>query len=422
MKITKDKLNNWTKSLVESFDMIIRSKDVKTSTRTILASTANTLDIDIEAVNIISNDTSKFFGMSVIPLAYYKKDNIISVLKGGSSLRPIVNGEYIIEIDDRVFDKRLNLTANELTAMFLHEIGHIVFSLEQSEIINKALNRIRVANGLNIGLLINAVTKSNVALNLVTMLLVEALAIREKMTLNLKIEKLADSFAVELGFANELKSLIDKISEAAMDEIESRYTVDQRVEETLKFGLTTLLNMSQRSDELISVVSLTDSAYKGRYIQRYTKALMKTLVQSPSDIFSMIQNINEAVEEEPLEVISESILEKMFGWKRGLYLESDIDDISVYIDEIRDGDDKIEILNMIHKRINTSKYALKVIDTKGVGSGIDKDTEICRINSYIKSLQALRVTTLRVKVNKKKIGVFDEDGNISISYPSGYTG
>lgn len=421
MKITKEKLKDWAVNLVPMFDDIIKNKN--SDMKNIKVSTGLALGINIEEVRIVDNPTTKFFGMCLIPLGYYKKKAIVNILKGKMvSQHEFLNGDFIIEIDHKVFDKRLNLNAEELTAMFLHEIGHIIFSNEQNEIISKAINKLRLVKGLQIGLLINAITKSNVILNLFSMLLMEAYSIRKKRKASIDVEKSSDLFVINLGFGDQLNNCIYKIIESAMSEIECVYTVDEQVEQIFKFGLSTISNLKIRSDDLSELASQTSTAYEGRYIQRYAKVLINVLITTPRDLYKVMSMVNEAVTDEPLEVISEGILEKMFGWRRGLYLENDIDDIRVFVDDIKDVDDKTELLSMIHKRIDTSRYAIKKINRNGVSDGLDKPTELARIDSYIEQLESLRKETLRVKLPSKRIGVFDENGDISIPYPTGYTG
>ena len=69
-----------------------------------------------------TDNTSKpFFGMIVCPRIY--ADRIYDYLMGDDSVR---FNEYTIEIDSHLFNPLLKLRSREITAILLHEVGHVV--------------------------------------------------------------------------------------------------------------------------------------------------------------------------------------------------------------------------------------------------------------------------------------------------------
>lgn len=80
------------------------------------------------------NNDKLFFGMSVIPVI---KGSDVDVLLNGDEVLRV--SQYYIELDSKLFDPLLGMTPEELTAILLHEIGHIVNTREPVEDIRKAI-------------------------------------------------------------------------------------------------------------------------------------------------------------------------------------------------------------------------------------------------------------------------------------------
>ena len=87
----------------------------------------------IEVLYTVNND-KVFFGMSVIPNI---TGNQIGAILGDDD--EIKIDSYYIELDSKLFDPLLGLTPHELTAVLLHEIGHIVNTREPIEDIRKSV-------------------------------------------------------------------------------------------------------------------------------------------------------------------------------------------------------------------------------------------------------------------------------------------
>ena len=80
------------------------------------------------------NNDKLFFGMSVLPVI---NGNNVDVFVNGDEVLRV--SEYYLELDSKLFDPLLGLTPQELTAILLHEIGHIVNTKEPVEKIRKSI-------------------------------------------------------------------------------------------------------------------------------------------------------------------------------------------------------------------------------------------------------------------------------------------
>ncbi len=71
---------------------------------------------------LFTKNTDKlFFGMIVMPI--FNNEQTLDIVLNNNSIRV---SSYYIELDSKLFDPTLGLTAEEITAVLLHEIGHMV--------------------------------------------------------------------------------------------------------------------------------------------------------------------------------------------------------------------------------------------------------------------------------------------------------
>ena len=71
---------------------------------------------------LFTKNTDKlFFGMIVMPI--FNNEQTLDIVLNNNS---IMVSSYYIELDSKLFDVTLGLTAEEITAILLHEIGHMV--------------------------------------------------------------------------------------------------------------------------------------------------------------------------------------------------------------------------------------------------------------------------------------------------------
>lgn len=112
----------------------IRENHAMTST---LKSELNKFFPKVKCIDVLytENTDKLFFGMRVYPVI--NSEDIIDVLKDDKPL--IING-YYVELDSKLFDPMLNLSERELTAMLLHEVGHIVYDTQTIDEVKKQVD------------------------------------------------------------------------------------------------------------------------------------------------------------------------------------------------------------------------------------------------------------------------------------------
>lgn len=152
---------------------------------------------------LFTNNTDKmFFGAKVI--AMIDADDIYDYLMDNDARRI---GSYIIELDSHLFDPILDLTPGELTAVVLHEVGHMVADAEPIENARKALNVYLAANKDHVKITDSIHYKEILAYGLKDYLS----KTRSMFYVGDKSEIYADEFAIAYKFDASLRSAYDKI-------------------------------------------------------------------------------------------------------------------------------------------------------------------------------------------------------------------
>lgn len=160
-------------------------------------------DIKCKDVLYTKNTDKVFFGMCVMPV--FKAADVTKVLVDNDISD--VNKEYFLEFDSKLFE--LGLTTQELTAVLLHEIGHIMINMEKclDELVN-AICMYMSVNRDTINLDKTSKCKEVLAFGIKN-------SLRNIGSLFVDNEVSADSFAVALGYGNELESALKKIRRKA---------------------------------------------------------------------------------------------------------------------------------------------------------------------------------------------------------------
>ena len=152
---------------------------------------------------LFTNNTDKmFFGAKVI--AMIDADDIYDYLMDNDARRI---GSYIIELDSHLFDPILDLTPGELTAVVLHEVGHMVADAEPIENARKALNVYLAANKDHVKITDSIHYKEILAYGLKDYLS----KTRSMFYVGDKSEIYADEFAIAYKFDASLRNAYDKI-------------------------------------------------------------------------------------------------------------------------------------------------------------------------------------------------------------------
>lgn len=156
---------------------------------------------------LFTRSDSLFFGMCVYP--HVDRDLVTEILQDEKKVR---FSEYTIEIDSKILHPSLNVTPQELLAMVLHEVGHIVNDSGPVDEVRKviALQLTKKGDSLNIPksaqyyIIISYGIKDTVR-RMTSMLFVY----RDG-------EVLADEFVHMCGYGDDLNTIFEKICKSGM--------------------------------------------------------------------------------------------------------------------------------------------------------------------------------------------------------------
>ena len=202
--------SNFNFSNIERCMFILKEDGNSASILNTLKNELNKFFIKAKCREILyTNNTDKlFFGMRVYPVLY--GDNVMDLIiddKLGT-----VSDSYYVEFDSKLFDPLLGLNEQELTAILLHEIGHIVYDTSTLDEVRKQLDMYLVKSGTDIDF--NA-SKSYRELLAYAMKdsVIKVGSIFSRIGND---EIIADSFVVACGYGPHLESGIKKISHSSV--------------------------------------------------------------------------------------------------------------------------------------------------------------------------------------------------------------
>ena len=153
------------------------------------------------------NTDKLFFGMRVYPIF---DGGYAMELLGDSTPKPF--DSYYLEFDSKLYDPMLNLSEKEITAILLHEIGHIVYDVATIDEVKKQVDLYFAGSGDYADLKASKGYRELIAYALKDSI-VKAGSLISKFG---NTEMIADTFVTGCGYGPDLESAMKKISHSAM--------------------------------------------------------------------------------------------------------------------------------------------------------------------------------------------------------------
>lgn len=201
-------MSNFNFSTIERI-MGMMETDHSSSTLSTLKNELNKFFYKSKCKEILyTNNTDKlFFGMRVYPIL--SGTDVEDIIIDGRSTS--IEG-YYLEFDSKLFDPMLGLDEKELTAILLHEIGHIVYDTSTLDEVRKQLDIYIVKSGIDLNTNGSSGYKELLAYAMKDSI-VKVGSIFSKIGND---EIIADSFVFACGYGPYLESGIKKISKSSM--------------------------------------------------------------------------------------------------------------------------------------------------------------------------------------------------------------
>ena len=398
------------------------------------------------SVNISKNKSmgKDFFGFNVFPEIDKLEDICNKIANDDVKFKDIVKRwrsikEWEIVIDSLVFDRSfIAFNPKELTAMLLHEIGHVTQSDEPIEQFYRAYleSKSRLKNA-------DKVSKKVLYILYTIPLAVACTSRRWVNDKNeIKLEISADKSLIETGYAEHLINAFDKIIKASGSINRSEDMNYREIESNVEWANMNIVDVIKRRDKLKDSLYYKAIQTNSGYIQalcarilnflgvrmreRYTGAVAESCMLNelingeitlethvPFYDIKKFGQIEARIirEQNALEVANEAFFNKRKNSKVNIPDEYDLDRIYVAIDDIQNNYDKVYVLDLIYEQIeklNDFEEAISMDETKS-------KKWAPKIEEMRQRLATLRKTVLSKNIAKKEYKVF-------VKYPEGYEG
>ena len=398
------------------------------------------------SVNISKNKSmgKDFFGFNVFPEIDKLEGICNKIANDDIKFKDIVKRwrsikEWEIVIDSLVFDRSfIAFNPKELTAMLLHEIGHVTQSDEPIEQFYRAYleSKSRLKNA-------DKVSKKVLYILYTIPLAVACTSRRWVNDKNeIKLEISADKSLIETGYAEHLINAFDKIIKASGSINRSEDMNYKEIESNVEWANMNIVDVIKRRDKLKDSLYYKAIQTNSGYIQalcarilnflgvrmreRYTGAVAESCMLNelingeitlethvPFYDIKKFGQIEARIvrEQNALEVANEAFFNKRKNSKVNIPDEYDLDRIFVAIDDIQNNYDKVYVLDLIYEQIeklNDFEEAISMDETKS-------KKWAPKIEEMRQRLATLRKTVLSKNIAKKEYKVF-------VKYPEGYEG
>ena len=368
-------------------------------------------------VNIITNNSKdSFFVMSIIPdesviekitasiMVNDKKDIVSELWKDCDN--------WTLEMDSRIFDTfTVDLSAQELTALVLHEIGHVINTNAVSSKINNVI-KYKIATS---PVTANVVMSNNSFSKLLHIPIING-CVFNKTKASLKNELRADNFAVRMGYLSPLTSAIEKISKINNYE---KNTLDHEISSGYDFSANTISNINMRRNHLnkAKFLNLMNRIPNGTKLKYNLNALESALFEG-NEMNMITSETKMRLVYESVDKIIDSYYTEFLNFGRKSLKQitrTELDYIDVQIMDMKTNDDRLMILSYINSKLDLCDYYITIINDKNLSKKYDVPQSLTSLLDIRK-----RLLISKNKAFAQKIPTRIDD--IYVFYPTGYEG
>ena len=405
------------KSIDNAFLVLQEDKASETGKKIIKDSLNEIFDVEFDIEIIPVNDNSPLFVMSVFPEKSVVSKIISSVTTNSGNIETIKklcqqNKKWTLEIDERILNKNfINCSNRELTALVLHEIGHVVctnsipsristiiqYEIAKSKLENKILAADKIFSKILALPILNACVSDS-----------------RKSDKPLSVEIKADNFAKKMGYQQELLSVLKKIT--TNTKYPKGCKINKNMEEMTKFSINTLNQLKAREDNLLkkNLISLKKECVSP-YIESYIDDFYNTIFESGSKAISTIDRVT-FMENRADNIVENYYTEFFFGKKKLSKIDpAELDYIDIKTNEIKNENDKMMLISYIHSKLDIIDFYLEIL----------KDPKLAKkynVPNTAEQLERMRHRLLTSRENILKFKIPERNKGIIIAWPENYEG
>ena len=370
----------------------------------------------LRKVTLVEANDKPFFACHVMPTLEHLEKIVQMGLNPKAEKQHIILEECELEIDSKLIDKA-DLNARELLAIILHEAGHTLSDaklIAPRSLLHSILGPtlagagVGAAHAIGTIALGGSVSFYSGGLGLLACALMGLYDRGMSYWKKVGIEKEADSLAFKAGYGVDLVQAIDRMLSCGIDGAMAPSTSIIDLRKMGQWSLSNILNLRSRQNHIIKLLRAQikdeESPAARELLQRQLDALEANVKNHRKGI-NMTQRI--AMAEQSTE-LNESIRTFIEVHSKG-FSRLELDEIEIEIGRIETSDDKLYLVQRIHKDIMIANKALQKL--KGSSRMVD-EVRADEIRDYIKELKKL---VPRIKAIKTEILPY----NIVIHNPKG---
>lgn len=362
---------------------------------------------------------SELFVMSVYP-EIPVIDKIITAImsdKGTDTIKKLweTNKKWTIEIDGKLLkDEIIPCTDKELTAMLLHEVGHIVCSSSLPNRISLILRyEIMKTNVRNKMMIKDKIFRTIMALPVLDACVSDG----KRDSSSIKEEIKADAFAKKMGYQKELLSVLTKLANNIRYPKNS--SINDKITKISDFSLQTLDDFQQRKEKLAKrgLLSLRESC-QSEYINNVIDDFINTVFEDAVDSLSIVDGKKvQYMQERADKDIEEGYVTEFFIFGKELKRidPAEIDYIDVKIQSIKNDNDKLMLVSYIHSKLDLVEYYISIMEHPKLSRRYNIPHSLNQLYDLKKRLLLLRKMALEFRIPERNKGIL-------VAWPTGYEG
>lgn len=374
---------------------------------------------NISVTPIEKNERDLYFIMSVFPDESTVDKIITSITNDDTDIQAIqrlwqLNKVWNIEIDERILqDKPIGFTPSELTAMLLHEIGHIVISTSipsrVSIIIKYELLKSKFSNRMML--------KDKIFRSILSIPILDACVSDYTRTISsIKDEVEADSFAAKMGYRRDLITALKKVM--VVSKSAGQQSVNDKIVSGVRLALSTVSDLEKRN------IELSKNRLFG-FREEASSQYIKDFVESYIDKIYGIDESNSTFTNRRLDyfiecgqkTIQDGYYTEFFLFKKELKRIDpvEIDYIGSKISSIQDENDRMMIISYIHHKLDLVDYYIEIMSNPKTAARYNIPHTLPQLIKIKNTLTDYRIQALKQPLPLKNRGLL-------VSWADGYEG
>lgn len=383
-----------------------------------------TFNKDIDITIIDSGKQDNFFIMSVYP-EESTLDAIVEAIISGKQDDIIKKTwaeteKWIVEIDDRIISGSIvNINSKEMTALLLHEVGHITYS----ESIPQRICKVMKLEYGRADMKLKELLKDKAFSQILRLPILQACEYDNYRTKeSIKKELKADVFVIKMGYGDELEQVLNKLI-VNTNKVKGINQKSQNVYNDMKsltlFSLKTLDEFKNRKEKvnrknLQKLMFDNPSKYVKHCVDSIADVFLKDISKEATrtDIA-----VNESYHELADKMITDMYITEFFNFNGRTLKKIDSTDFNYILlekEDMKNNDDKMLLISYINTKLDTINYYIACIDDP-------ENTKIVVPHSK-QELLSMKEKLEKIEDEVMNFQIKQPEYGLRINYPEGYEG